>query len=68
LRNTDASSAHSADVSVQLLGASGDVIADETQSTGSVAANGTWSYTFTFTGSGITSQVHSVMIIVRQTS
>jgi hypothetical protein len=66
LRNTDASSAHSADVTVQLLDASGNVIADQTQSTGSVAANGTWSYTFIFTGAGITSQVHSVMIIVRQ--
>jgi uncharacterized protein (DUF58 family) len=69
LRNTDAASAHSADVTVQLLDADGNVIAEQTRSTGSVAADGgTWSYTFTFTGPGITSQVHSVMIIVRQTS
>jgi hypothetical protein len=66
LRNTD-TAAHTAEVTVQLLDASGNVIADQTQSTGSVAANGTWSYTFIFTGAGITSQVHSVMIIVRQT-
>jgi hypothetical protein len=67
LRNTD-TAAHTADVTVQLLDASGNVIAEQTQSTGSVAANGLWSYTFIFTGSGITSQVQSVMIIVRQTS
>ena len=67
LRNADASSAHSADVTVQLLDADGNVIAEQTQSTGSVAANGVWSYTFIFTGAGITSQVHSAMIIVRQT-
>jgi hypothetical protein len=66
LRNTD-TAAHTADVTVQLLDASGNVIAEQTQSTGSVAANGTWSYTFIFTGSGITSQVQSVMIIVSQT-
>jgi hypothetical protein len=66
LRNTD-TAAHTAEVTVQLLDASGNVIAEQTQSTGSVAANGTWSYTFIFTGAGITSQVHSVMIIVRQT-
>jgi hypothetical protein len=67
LRNTDTSNAHSADVTVQLLDASGNVITEQTQSTGSVAANSVWSYTFVFTGTGITSQVHSVMIIVRQT-
>jgi SLAP domain-containing protein len=67
LRNTDTESAHSAEVTVQLLDSSGNVITEQTQSTGSVAANGSWSYTFVFTGSGITSQVHSVMIIVRQT-
>ncbi len=67
LRNADASAARSADVTVQLLDASGNVIAEQTVSTGSVAANGTWSHTFIFTGTGITSQVHSVMIIVRQT-
>jgi uncharacterized protein (DUF58 family) len=66
LRNTDAV-ARSAEVTVQLLDASGNVVAEQTQSTGSVAANGTWSHTFIFTGAGITSQVHSVMIIVRQT-
>jgi hypothetical protein len=66
LRNTD-TAAHTAEVTVQLLDASGNVIAEQTQSTGSVAANGTWSHTFIFTGTGITSQVHSVMIIVRQT-
>jgi uncharacterized protein (DUF58 family) len=66
LRNTDAAE-HTADVTVQLLDASGNVVAEQTQSTGSVAAGGTWSYTFVFTGSGITSQVQSVMIIVRQT-
>jgi hypothetical protein len=32
-----------------------------------VAADGTWSHTFIFTGTGITSSVKSVMIIVRQT-
>lgn len=67
LRNTDTASAHTAEVTVQLLDASENIIAEQTQSTGSVAANGTWSYTFTFTGGGITSQVQSVMIIVRQT-
>jgi hypothetical protein len=67
LRNTDASNAHSADVTVQLLDASGNVIAEQTRSTGSVPANGTWTYTYTFTGAGITSQVQSVMIIVKQT-
>jgi hypothetical protein len=66
LKNTD-SVARSAEVTVQLLDTSGDVIAEQTRSTGSVAANGTWSHTFTFTGAGITGQVHSVMIIVKQT-
>jgi len=66
LKNNDAV-AHTADVTVQLLDASGEVIAEQTQSTGPVAANGTWSHTFTFTGSGITSQVYNVMIIVKQT-
>jgi SLAP domain-containing protein len=67
LRNTDASAAHTADVTVQLLDASGNVIAEQTQSTGSVAPNGTWSHTFTFTAPDITSQVQNVMIIVKQT-
>ena len=66
MRNTD-TAAHTAEVTVQLLDASGNVIAEQTQSTGSVSANGTWSHTFIFTGPGITSQVQSVMIIVRQT-
>jgi hypothetical protein len=66
LRNTG-TAAHTADVTVQLLDASGNVIAEQTQSTGSVAANGTWSYNFVFTVPGIASQVQSVMIIVRQT-
>jgi hypothetical protein len=67
LRNTDTANARTADVTVQLLDASGNVIAEQTVSTGSVAANGTWSYTFTFTEAGIASQVQSVMIIVKQT-
>jgi hypothetical protein len=67
LRNTDASSAHSADVTVQLLDASGEVIAEQTASTGSVAPNGTWTRTFTFTGTNIASQTYSVLIIVKQT-
>jgi len=65
LRNTG-SATHTAEVTVQLLDASGNVIAEQTVNTGSVAANDTWSYTFTFTGPGITSQVQSVMIIVKQ--
>jgi hypothetical protein len=67
LRNTDTSNAHSAEVAVQLLDASGNLILEQTQSTGSVVPNGLWSHTFVFTGTGITSQAHSVMIIVRQT-
>jgi hypothetical protein len=66
LKNTG-SDAHTADVTVQLLDASGNVIAEQTQNTGSVAPNGTWSYTFTFSSTGITSQVQNVMIIVKQT-
>jgi hypothetical protein len=67
LRNTG-TAAHTAEVTVQLLDSSGNVITEQTQNTGPVAVNGSWSYTFIFTGSGITSQVHSVMIIVIQTS
>jgi hypothetical protein len=67
LRNTDTANAHAADVTVQLLDASGNVIAEQTVSTGSVAANGTWSHNYVFTGANIASQVQSVMIIVRQT-
>jgi hypothetical protein len=68
LKNTDTSSAHSAEVTVQLLDAGGNLVAEQTQSTGPVASDGTWSHTFIFTGTGITSSVKSVMIIVRQTN
>jgi hypothetical protein len=67
LKNTG-SATHSAEVTVQLLDAGGNLVAEQTQSTGSVASDGTWSYTFIFTGTGITSSVKSVMIIVRQTN
>ena len=67
LKNTDGSAPHEADVTVQLLDTAGNVIDEQTRSTGSVAPNGTWSYTFTFTRAGITRDVQNIMIIVKQT-
>jgi hypothetical protein len=68
LKNMDTANAHSAEVTVQILDSSKNVIDEKTESTGPVAANDTWTNTFTFTGSGIASQVYSVMIIIKQTS
>jgi len=68
LTNADPGNAHQANVTVQLLNSNGDILIEETQQTGSVAASGTWSSTFVFTQTDIVSQYDNVFIEIKQTS
>lgn len=62
--------AHFANVTVALLGSSGDVIAgaSQVQATGSVAASGAYSTTLTFAVTGVVAAYSSVFIVIDQSS
>ncbi len=66
LTNTDSIS-HEAEVTVQILDAVGDVILQETRSTGSVSAGDHWEAEFVFIGAHLVDHFDNVFIIVDQT-
>ena len=68
IKNEDATNVHSANVTIQLLDSNGDILVEQTVSTGDVAAGGTWSYTFNFHQTNLVSQYDSPFVIIRQTS
>ena len=68
LKNQDTSSAHEADVTVQLLDANGDVLREETTPTGSVSADSTVKSTYQFTKSNLANDYEETFIIVNQTA
>jgi hypothetical protein len=67
LRNTDTNT-HSANVTVQLLDADGDVVAEQWVLTGDVAGNSDWSYVFVFKEKDIVKKYNSVLVIVKELS
>ena len=68
LKNQDTSSAHEADVTVQLLDANGDVLREETTPTGSVSADSTVKSTYQFTKSNLANDYEETFVIVNQTA
>jgi len=68
IKNQDTSSAHEADVTVQLLDTNGDVLRDETKPTGSVSADSSKKLTYQFTKSGLANDYEETFIIVNQTA
>jgi len=67
LTNTDSENAHSGNVNVQLLDSNGEILLEENEDTGSIITEGTWSNTFIFQQSDITSQLDNVFIEIQQT-
>jgi len=67
LKNTD-SNTHSANVTVQLLDPSGDVIAEQWVLTGDVAGGAEWSYVFVFKVKVIVKSYESTLVIVKELS
>jgi hypothetical protein len=67
LANTD-SAPHSARVTLQLLDSGGNVIAEATQLTGTVAGGAHWTTTFTFTATNIVSSYDRPFLVVKQLS
>ena len=65
LKNTD-SNTHSANVTVQLLDPSGDVIAEQWVLTGGVAGNSEWSHVFTFREKDIARGYESALVVVKE--
>ncbi len=68
LTNTDATNAHEASVTVQLVDSTGAVIAESTQQTGSVAGGGSYSTTYSFTGTDLASNYEETFIVIDQTA
>ncbi|MEE9593197.1 MAG: hypothetical protein V3W28_06430 [Thermoplasmata archaeon] len=68
LDNDDAGSAHQANVTVNILNAAGDEIANLTQATGSVPASGQAAMTFEFNQANIVPNYETAQIVVKQSS
>lgn len=68
LKNTDASLAHTANVTVTLLDSSGNSLLNLTQSTGSILASAQTSMTFTFSQTGLTSSYSSTFVEIMDTA
>lgn len=67
LKNID-TNVRSANVTVQLLGADGDVVAEQWVLTGDVAGGAEWSYAFVFKEKNIVKSYDSVLVIVKELS
>ncbi len=68
LDNTDTANAHEADVTVQLVDSNGEVIAESTQQTGNVTGGGSYSTTYSFTGTDLASDYEETFIVIDQTN
>ncbi len=68
LDNDDTGSAHFANVTVNIMNSAGDEIANQTLATGSVAASGQVTLTFTFAQANIVPDYDSAQIVVKQSS
>jgi len=67
LKNTDVNT-HNANVTVQLLDANGDVVAEQWILTGDVAGNSDWSYVFIFKVKDIVKSYETTLVIVKELS
>jgi hypothetical protein len=67
IKNIDANT-HSANVTVQLLDADGDVVVEAFQLTGDVAGGAEWSYVFVFKEKDIVKRYASTLVIVKELS
>jgi hypothetical protein len=65
--NSDSVDPHEADVTVQLLDSSGDLLIEETKSTGSVAASATWTSMYILILTDLVSLYDAPYVIVYQT-
>ena len=69
VKNLDTLAAHDANVTVQLLNATGVLLLEQTQATGSVPADSEFSLpTFIFSQANLVANYQSAQIVVRQTS
>jgi hypothetical protein len=67
IKNQD-SSAHDANVTVQLLNAGGDILIEETKTTGSVSGGGTVNLNYKFSQSNLAENYDKTFIVVDQTA
>ena len=67
IKNQD-SSAHDANVTVQLLDSDGNILIEETQATGSVGSSSTAKLNYQFTQSNLAEDYEKTFIVVEQTS
>lgn len=68
LKNTDTNASHRANVTVELLDASGTTLDNATKATGSVAADDTIDMTFSFQQSGLAEDYEETFIVVDDSS
>ncbi len=69
IKNTDITTAHFANVTVQLLNTTGDLLAEQTQATGSVAPDSEQSLpTFRYTQANLVAEYSNAQIIISQSS
>lgn len=64
LRNRNREEAHAADVTVELLGKTGEVLAEETEETGRLDPQAVWTRTFPFDGPYLPHDIHSTLVVV----
>jgi hypothetical protein len=67
VKNTD-TVAHSANITVQLLDADGEVILEAYELTGDIPAGSTWQHTFTFKDKNIVKIYDSVLVVIKELS
>ncbi len=68
LDNNDGANPHYANVTMNLINATGDEFLNSTQATGSVAASGSWSYSFVFNQANVVPDYQDSQIIIDQSS
>jgi len=68
IKNQGTSGAHEANVTVQLLDSSGNILIEETKATGSVSSGSTAKLNYQFTQSNLAEEYDKTFIVVDQTS
>ena len=67
VKNTD-TIAHSANITVQLLDAEGEVILEAYKLTGDVPGGSTWQHTYTFKDKNIVKTYDSILVVIKELS
>jgi hypothetical protein len=67
VKNTD-TIAHSANITVQLLDADGEVILEDYELTGDIPGESTWQHTYTFKDKNIVKTYDSILVVIKELS